>query len=173
MFRINRIPTKEFLISRGVSLKNFNQEYPYYGLGVENAFHLFAGCPFTKKLWVLFRGWWNSRICSTNKAAWEIVVATALWSICTIRNDRVCIGGSMNQNDILLLTKLRALIWIKNGNSKLQLNDDPWWEDLVSATKPYRGDKELECLPPYKGSVKCNIEGAFNSKKKKTGCGTR
>ncbi|KAL4291282.1 hypothetical protein GQ457_14G023890 [Hibiscus cannabinus] len=31
---------------------------------IENAFHLFAGCPFTKKFWVLFSSWWNSITCS-------------------------------------------------------------------------------------------------------------
>ncbi|KAL4378777.1 hypothetical protein GQ457_02G032420 [Hibiscus cannabinus] len=148
-------------MNRGVILENLNQECPWCGMEIEDAFHLFADCNFIKKFWDLFGGWWNSRICSIStiedlfglcfpisfsgngKMAWGFAVAAALWSIWTARNDRVFRGGSMNQKDILLHTKMRALIWIKNGNSNLQLCEDVWWEDPSSAIIPAKGMRSL------------------------------
>ncbi|KAL4334005.1 hypothetical protein GQ457_07G001290 [Hibiscus cannabinus] len=70
-------------------------------------------------------------------------------------------GGSLNQKGNLLHTKQRALFGIKFGNLKLQLTEVAWWEDPVSTTELYKGDVELEWLPP-EGSVKFYVNGTFS-----------
>ncbi|KAK8626682.1 hypothetical protein V6N13_134315 [Hibiscus sabdariffa] len=63
--------------------------------------------------------------------AWLISVASALWSIWLTRNDVVSNVKVVVVNDILLFSKLRALMWIKVTPSSIMLcGEEKWWSDL-------------------------------------------
>ncbi|KAK8578605.1 hypothetical protein V6N13_100433 [Hibiscus sabdariffa] len=63
MLVLDRLPSKEFLLKRGVSIPVDMVGCPWCGLGVENTFHLLIGCRFIMVFWQRICKWW--------KPSWE------------------------------------------------------------------------------------------------------
>ncbi|KAH1115508.1 hypothetical protein J1N35_008886 [Gossypium stocksii] len=59
MLAINRIPTKEFLVKRGVNLQNLLISCPWCERVPESASHLFFKCKFIEGFWIKIFNWWE------------------------------------------------------------------------------------------------------------------
>ncbi|KAL4289985.1 hypothetical protein GQ457_14G023370 [Hibiscus cannabinus] len=63
------------------------------------------------------------------KPLWLISVAAALWSIWLSRNDKVFNNKLPIASNLLIFTKLRALLWIKTFKKVVVANEGWWWLD--------------------------------------------
>ncbi|KAL4384698.1 hypothetical protein GQ457_15G025740 [Hibiscus cannabinus] len=106
---------------------------------------------------------------SVTKQCWGIALAAALWSLWLARNERVFRNLSKNQKDLLVFTKMRALIWIKALNEKILLKDDFWWDDPIASLGPSNSELLQDWIPPESGCMKFNVDGSFNTVA--AGCG--
>ncbi|KAK8560962.1 hypothetical protein V6N13_026397 [Hibiscus sabdariffa] len=59
MLVLDRLPSKEFLLKRGVNIPIDMAGCPWCGLGVENTFHLLIGCRFVTVFWQRICVWWK------------------------------------------------------------------------------------------------------------------
>ncbi|KAL4291764.1 hypothetical protein GQ457_14G013690 [Hibiscus cannabinus] len=69
---------------------------------------------------------------------------------------------SKNQKDLLVFTKIRALIWIKALNEKILLKEDSWWDDPIASLGPSNSELAQDWIPPDSGCLKFNVDRAFN-----------
>lgn len=60
MLAISRIPTKDFLVQRGVRLDLSSCGCPWCDRVTEEVNHLFFTCPFIVSFWSRIFVWWNS-----------------------------------------------------------------------------------------------------------------
>ncbi|MBA0702123.1 hypothetical protein Goari_026919, partial [Gossypium aridum] len=75
MLTIDRIPTKEFLVKRGVKLQNISISCPWCERVPERADHFFFKCKFIEGFWYRIFNWWEDE--------WESVEGFAeFYSLC-------------------------------------------------------------------------------------------
>ncbi|KAK5795380.1 hypothetical protein PVK06_036644 [Gossypium arboreum] len=99
MLAINRIPTKDFLISRRIQIDSSNRGCPWCDRVLENTNHLFFECSFIKSFWSFIFSWWDlvwkdvtniDELCSVcwsmkltgiQKSLWLLVIAASCWTL--------------------------------------------------------------------------------------------
>lgn len=59
MLAIGRIPTKEFLIRRGVQIQQLTKGCPWCDRELERSDHLFFKCKFVEGFWHKIFNWWE------------------------------------------------------------------------------------------------------------------
>ncbi|KAF1881267.1 hypothetical protein Lal_00023303 [Lupinus albus] len=140
----NRIPTKDALLKRGVSLTNggglscaFCNDHP------ESTNHLFSSCKLSYSLWQLIYNWLNISVvlllnpCDhfthhlglvKNRKCWKtwsVIWIATIWALWLARNDLIFNNINPSINKILDSAKVKSWLWIKTqlGISSLLYDD--------------------------------------------------
>ncbi|TYG88928.1 hypothetical protein ES288_A12G060100v1 [Gossypium darwinii] len=118
MIYIDCLPTKVFLIRRGIKLNRLGDGCPWCYRDQENAMHLFFFCNYIAKVkWRPFEGFSdfftfckNVSYTGVITSLWMISVFVACWSVWIARNE---------------LT--RALMWFRSVYEEWKVDERIWW----------------------------------------------
>ena len=107
MLVLERVPTKMFLVNRGLPIL-FNQRVcPWCGMEAEDINHVFLSCSWVYKFWCLFLQWWRVSWCLPKsclhlimscfdlsvhgcvRERWLASWSIAFWSLWLLRNEIV------------------------------------------------------------------------------------
>ncbi|KAA3463550.1 Retrovirus-related Pol polyprotein LINE-1 [Gossypium australe] len=139
MLAIDRIPSKEFFIKRGVNIQNFSINCLWCEGKPESASHMFFKCRFIEDFWAKIFNWWdavwkkvdgfveffalckNVKIAASKKCLWLISIATACWTIWLVRNGLVFDGRRVHMENLVFQTKIRELLWIRSVHNEIML----------------------------------------------------
>ncbi|TYH25372.1 hypothetical protein ES288_A03G162700v1 [Gossypium darwinii] len=107
LLAIDRVPTKDFLIKRGVKILEILNVCPWCNRVLEKVDHVFFGCNFIAGFWKRTLNWWDSgwkvvrnfeefyslvfkvKIIGSCKSLWLIAIAAFYWSIWLASNEMV------------------------------------------------------------------------------------
>ncbi|TYH87967.1 hypothetical protein ES332_D01G154800v1 [Gossypium tomentosum] len=133
MLAIDRVPTKDFLVKRGVHLQNIMNVCLWCEREQERANHLFFKCNFIL-----------------------IAIAATCWSVWLARNEMVFERKVLSMDKLIFHSKMRALLWVRAAFDECMLQERLWW---LSSSK-WRFDSKPVTLgwryPPH-GWLKFNI----------------
>ncbi|KAG4189271.1 hypothetical protein ERO13_A08G216533v2 [Gossypium hirsutum] len=173
MISIDRLPTKVFLIRRGMKLDCLGDGYPWCYRDQETAVHLFFHCnsivlDWWEVKWRPFEGFSDFFIFCKNfsytgaiKSLWMILVPAACWSVWLARNELVFNRKWPKMSNLVFLSKTRALMWIRSVYEELKVDERIWW---VCPYKSWCNIKnsglrgKFWCFPCY-GGIKFNVCG--------------
>ncbi|MBA0669505.1 hypothetical protein Goklo_000047, partial [Gossypium klotzschianum] len=143
MLTIDRIPTKEFLLKRGVKLQNISVGCPWCERVPERADHFFFNCKFIEGFWYKIFNWWeaewetvegfaefyslcyNMKLVGIWKSLWLISVRKpAGW---LARNGLLFERKMMTMENLIFQSKMRALLWIRFVYDDLLMQESYWW----------------------------------------------
>ncbi|TYH16982.1 hypothetical protein ES288_A05G157000v1 [Gossypium darwinii] len=148
----------KFLGSRGVKIE------------IETLEHLLFNCNFIAGFWRNILEWWEVKwrpfvdfsdfffFCNNVsykgvvKSLWLISVSAACWSAWLARNELVFERRWPKMSNLVFLTKIQALMWIRAVYDELKVNEKIWW---VCPVRSWSGGS-FWC-PPCFGGVKFNI----------------
>ncbi|GLT64282.1 hypothetical protein SLA2020_367860 [Shorea laevis] len=126
---LNRLPTKDNLLFRGVNLTN-NPSCVFCGDHPEDANHIFAKCKQSQKLWRKICHWWgflfvppdnasamlhqlsSLQVPKKARSSWNLTISTAAWSIWVSRNGIIFEKQPWNENRLIELIQSKTF-WIK------------------------------------------------------------
>ncbi|KAK8574915.1 hypothetical protein V6N12_062592 [Hibiscus sabdariffa] len=103
------------------------------------------------------------------KKVWQIAFGAALWSIWLARCDMYFNGKLISVNELLFLSKIRALFWLKAGKEDWNFDLEVWWQNPSSIISAGLTSANAFWCPPVRGYFKFNIGGARLGPK--VGCG--
>ena len=63
MLVLERVPTKMFLVNRGLPIPTNQRACPWCGVEAEDINHVFLSCRWAYKFWCLFLQWWKVSWC--------------------------------------------------------------------------------------------------------------
>ncbi|TYI38301.1 hypothetical protein ES332_A02G016800v1 [Gossypium tomentosum] len=152
MLAINRIPTKEFLVKRGVNLQNISISCPWCKRDPESASHLFFKGKFIESFWIKIFNCWRISF-------WLIPIPAACWTVWLARNGLVFERRRM------------ALLWIRSVYDEVMLQENFWWMCLNRCRIDSIKSKLAASIwrrPPH-GWLKFNVCGI--AKEDRAGCG--
>ncbi|XP_058764257.1 uncharacterized protein LOC131637673 [Vicia villosa] len=131
---LNRAPTKDQLLSRGISILNDDYNCVFYSENQESVCHLLFSCSVSTLIWknmVEWTGldlisdpciWRNFRIWGNGVRRYGIsrrkmgmIWAAVVWEIWKLRNNIIFNGGICNINDLSWNIKLSAWKWLSIG----------------------------------------------------------
>ncbi|KAL4309434.1 hypothetical protein GQ457_01G012280 [Hibiscus cannabinus] len=161
MLKLNNIPTKGFLLERGIHLQSLKEECPWCDLSLETSDHLFVECRLdTTEDFMNFC--FDTHGSSLVRTVWLITIAAAKWSLWLARNERVFMAKSFSIKDLIFYAKMRALIWIKAVNESVLLSEKNWW----NSPKVYINNQVIQKWnPPTDDKIKFYIDGAYKDGK--------
>ncbi|MBA0692313.1 hypothetical protein Goari_009884, partial [Gossypium aridum] len=132
MLAIDSVPTKDFLVKKGVHLQNIMNVCPWCDREQERVNHLFFKCNFIVGFWRRIFNWWevgwkmvsgnfeefyslcfNVKLHSTRKSLWLIAIAAACWSVWLARNEMVFERKVLSMDTLIFHSKMRALLWVR------------------------------------------------------------
>ncbi|KAB2063727.1 hypothetical protein ES319_A10G237100v1 [Gossypium barbadense] len=174
---IDRIPTKEFLSKRGVKFGQLGIGCPWCEREIESLEHLLFNCNFIAGFWrnILenILEWWEVKwrpfvdfsdfffFCNNIsykgvvKSLWLISVSTACWSAWLARNELVFEKRWPKMSNLVFLTKIRALMWIRAVYDELKVDEKIWVKFNVSGVE---SEGDAGC-----GGVLRNSEGVVRA----------
>ncbi|MFQ6647111.1 hypothetical protein Gotur_019248 [Gossypium turneri] len=144
MLAIDRIPTKKFLVKRGVNLQNLLISCPWCERVPESASHLFFKCKFIEGFWIKNFNWWevswkqvdgfedfyllcnNVKMAEIRKSFWLISISAACWTAWLVRNGMV-FERRMCMENLIFQSKMRTLLWIRSVYDEVMLQENFWW----------------------------------------------
>ncbi|KAG8473851.1 hypothetical protein CXB51_036041 [Gossypium anomalum] len=179
MVSIDRIPTKEFLDKRGVKFGQLGIGCPWCEREIESLEHLLFNCNFIAGFCRIILEWWEVKwrpfvdfsdsffFCNNVsykgvvKSLWLISVSAVCWSVWLARNELVFEKRWPKMSNLVFLTKIRALMWIRAVYNELKVDEKIWW---ICPVRSWSGGKKFGSggnfwCPPYFGGVKFNVSG--------------
>ncbi|KAK8493267.1 hypothetical protein V6N12_055786 [Hibiscus sabdariffa] len=91
------------------------------------------------------------------KTIWPVTVGGALWSVWLARCENVFNGKAIIVKELVFLTKLRSLFWIKTAKDDCDFDINEWWTNPASIIKPCTPTR-VDWSPPTPCSLKFNID---------------
>ncbi|KAK5823825.1 hypothetical protein PVK06_018588 [Gossypium arboreum] len=142
LIAIDRVPTKDFLIKKGVKILDTVNDIGWKR--VKN-FEEFYSCCFKVK------------ILGSCKSLWLIAIAAAVWSIWLARNEMVFENKVLTMDTLVFHAKVRALLWSRAAFDECRFHERLWW------LCPYKcrlskSDPGGWCFPLH-GWFKFNVSG--------------
>ncbi|KAG8502599.1 hypothetical protein CXB51_000014 [Gossypium anomalum] len=149
MVSIDRNPTKEFLGKRGVKFGQLGNGSPWCEREIESLKHLLFNCNFIAWFWRNILEWWEVKwrpfvnfsnfffFCNNVsykgvvKSLWLISVSAACWSAWLARNELVFEKRWPKMSNLVFLTKIRALMWIRVVYDELKVDEKICWFVLL------------------------------------------
>ncbi|TYI29098.1 hypothetical protein ES332_A05G292700v1 [Gossypium tomentosum] len=145
MLPIDRIPSKEFLVKRGVNLQNISISCSRCEREPESTSHLFFQCKFIEGFWTKIFNWWevvwkqvegfedffalsiNVKMAEMKKSFWLISISAACWKVWLARNGLVFERRRVYMEFLIFQLKMRALLWIRAVYDEVRLQENFWW----------------------------------------------
>ncbi|XP_017624599.1 uncharacterized protein LOC108468219 [Gossypium arboreum] len=69
----------------------------------------------------------NVQMVGFRKRLWLIAIAAACWTIWFARNGLIFDNRRVCMENLMFLTKMRALLWIRSIHDEIMLKEDIWW----------------------------------------------
>ncbi|MBA0555402.1 hypothetical protein Golob_025582, partial [Gossypium lobatum] len=141
---INRVPMKEFFISRGIIINSSDSGCPWCERVAESTNHLFFECSFVKRFWSCIFCWWGLRwkdvanfeeffslcwrvsLSGIQKSLWLLAVSAACWSGWISRNEKVFEGKATTLDLLIYQTKLRSFVG-QEWSMRNVFSQSDWW----------------------------------------------
>lgn len=130
MLAIDRIPTKDFLVKRGVQIQPQDRGCPWCARELETSDHLCFKCNFIEGFWQKIFFWWELRwslvvgfaefFYPCNKVQ-LISITVASWIIWLARNESVFNRKLITMESLVFNAKMRALLWVRAAYDKLMV----------------------------------------------------
>ncbi|PWA81931.1 reverse transcriptase zinc-binding domain-containing protein [Artemisia annua] len=139
---INRLPTKDELLKRGVPLQSdlcvFCSSY------AESASHLFTGCIFATEIWSRVATWCRlppifafevtdllnlavyQAPTSNDKYILRGIMVTSIWVLWNERNNRIFKGTKRRAIEVVEHIKTTSFFWIRNRSRFKDLDWNVW-----------------------------------------------
>ncbi|KAG4177224.1 hypothetical protein ERO13_A11G286682v2 [Gossypium hirsutum] len=158
-----------FMARRGVCFQNVSLSCPWCEGVPECASHLFFQCKFIAGFWRRIFMWWemgwkqvegfsdffalcnNVQMAGFRKRLWLIAIAATCWTIWLARNGLKIDNRRVCMENLMFLTKMRALLWIRSIHDEIMLKEDLWW------ISPLGVDMEGSARALFSGAVAANI----------------
>ncbi|KAJ0586906.1 putative reverse transcriptase zinc-binding domain-containing protein [Helianthus annuus] len=140
---LDRIPTKEALIKRKVSLSS--NICVMCNRGIETADHLMITCDFAQQIWIAVSTWikislpryllsaigllefiGGLRLDGNKKKAVYSIVADVFWSICLARNTAIFNKKGIHLSHLVADIKAVSFLWINSRAAHLDLKWEQW-----------------------------------------------
>lgn len=189
MVSIDRIPTKEFLGKSGVKFGQLGNGCPWCEREMVSLEHFLFNCNFIAGFWRNILELWEVKwrpfvdfsdfffFCNNVlykgvvKSLWLISMSVACWSVWPARNELVFEKRWPKMSNLVFLTKILALMWIRAVYDELKVDEKIWW------VCPYKSWSDIKKFglngmfwcPPSLGWVKINVCGV--EIEDKVGCG--
>ncbi|XP_039029457.1 uncharacterized protein LOC120163641 [Hibiscus syriacus] len=143
ILKLNRVPTKVFLKSRGITLSDAQTLCPWCGDVEENANHLWWNISGLNIQTVdeVFEFCYQCRWSGSIALAWFVSFATALWSLWLARNDYVFRNKGIKLKDLLVYVKMRVFAWCKALKEFTDLDKKCWWDRPAKSAAMYQASK--------------------------------
>ncbi|TYI20105.1 hypothetical protein ES332_A07G212600v1 [Gossypium tomentosum] len=169
LLAIDRVPTKDFLIKRGVKIRTILNVCPWCNRELKRTDHLFFKCNFIAGFWRRIFNWWDVRWKEVNnfeefysscfkvkfvgscKSLWLIAIARSLLSMATL----------------IFHSKMRALLWVGAAFEEYMIQERLWWFCPYKCSLSKSGSRGW-CYPPH-GWLKFNAGGTASEGA--SGCG--
>ncbi|TYH21059.1 hypothetical protein ES288_A04G012500v1 [Gossypium darwinii] len=150
LIAIDRVPTKDFLIKKGLKIGVIFNICPWCNREWEKTDHLFFNCIFINGFWKRIFNWWDIRwkkvnnfedfysccfkvkILGSCKSLWLIAIVAAVWSIWLARNEMVFDNKVLKMDTLVFHAKMRALLWSRAAFDECRFHERLWFKFNVS-----------------------------------------
>ncbi|TYI31182.1 hypothetical protein ES332_A05G435900v1 [Gossypium tomentosum] len=174
LIAIDRVPTKDFLIKKGVKILDTVNVCPWCNREREKTDHFF-NCIFINGFWKRIFNWWDIgwkgvnnfedfysccfkvKIFGSCKSLWLIAIAAAVWSIWLARNEMVFDNKVLTMDTLVFHAKMRALLWSRAAFDECRFHERLWWFCMYKCCLS-KSDPGGWCFPPH-GWFKFNVSG--------------
>ncbi|XP_076933961.1 uncharacterized protein LOC143600047 [Bidens hawaiensis] len=144
---MNRIPTKDALIRRGISVGD--GLCSLCGSEEESVTHLFTSCVVATVLWQKVSGWCHipnifafsfrdlveihshSRLGAAKKIVVQGILVTACWCLWKARNNAVFSAGQVKVEDIFSEVKALSFFWFKHRSKFKNIIWNDWCRFVI------------------------------------------
>ncbi|TYH94502.1 hypothetical protein ES332_A12G046300v1 [Gossypium tomentosum] len=155
LLAIDRVPTKDFLIKRGVKIQAILNVCPWCNRELERADHLFF------KLVNNFEEFYSScfkvKFVGSCKSLWLIAITASCWSIWLVRNKIVFENKVLSMATLIFHSKMRALLWVRAAFNECIIQERLWWFCPYKCSLSKSGSRGW-CYPSH-GWLKFNVSG--------------
>ncbi|XP_058741660.1 uncharacterized protein LOC131614048 [Vicia villosa] len=132
-FILNRLPTKDNLIARGIEIEDSKEGCEFCGNTMETRYHLFFECPFSTRMWDAVHTWMGSPMWIKEKEFMEFpnycekakrkdirevtfaIWMAVIWTLWLTRNAAIFNDDTVNFEDCLSSIKFVSWKWINLG----------------------------------------------------------
>ncbi|GLT55821.1 hypothetical protein SLA2020_289090 [Shorea laevis] len=140
---LNRLPTKENLLIRGVN-QITNPDCVFCGAHLEEVNHIFVKCRWSQQLWSRICYWWGYSFVSPDNAlamlhqlsslqiprkarsCWKLTISATVWAIWFNRNNIVFGKQYWDENRLIDLVQTKTFSWIKGNSTSAKFSFVDW-----------------------------------------------